>query len=236
MKIAICEDEKIYRDVIAKMILDFFQGTAYGDAEIFYFCDGTELLKSTERFDLILMDLKMENSDGMDVSEKVKSSDPDTEIIFVTSDKERTAQGYRVRAFDYIVKDCLEEALLSALDRFVKTLEKRKTAVALQDGEVRVIEIDRILFVESFGRGTRIVITETENTEELYSPWAIGRISVLLPADRFIEVFKSVFVRTDGIKRIGRDTITMDGEWQLPLSRRKRRGVMSAVLDRNRDI
>ena len=59
MKIAICEDEKIYRDVIAKMILDFFQGTAYGDAEIFYFCDGTELLKSTERFDLILMDLIM---------------------------------------------------------------------------------------------------------------------------------------------------------------------------------
>ncbi len=67
MKIAVCDDD----DSIIKTIGDFLYD--YGREnditfEIFCFSDGTDLLASKQRFDLIFLDIEMRHINGLDAA------------------------------------------------------------------------------------------------------------------------------------------------------------------------
>lgn len=274
MRIAICEDEKVYREMLKTRIEAYFRG----GADTFLtqtFPDGTDLLDAMERgarYDLIFMDLQMEKSDGMEISSQVRKLDETVKIIFVTGIGNRAAEGYRVSAFDYIVKNELDTALIPALDRFVKESEQENLAIVTNDGETVILRIRDILWVESEKRGTKFTVYDTSHsartginkavhtynmtgkysetaktdgecravkkngacinaeTVEYHDPMPIGKAAGLLDPAEFVEIFKSVYVRISQIRRIGEDKVVMSDGSVLPLSRRKRKAVMSEVL------
>ena len=308
MRVAICEDEKVYRDMLKQKVEAYFWGRyGYGEGisndivssganasqkggdtvrvknithsrEIILtdaFSDGTDLLEAMGRgecYDLIFMDLQMEKSDGMEISAQIRKLDEAVKIIFVTGIGNRAAEGYRVSAFDYIVKNELDTALIPALDRFVKESEQENLAIVTNDGETVILRIRDILWVESEKRGTKFTVYDSCNsakagtrktghgnnltgkygktaktgdvwqaadqtgsdtnaeTAEYHAPMPIGKVASLLDAAEFIEIFKSVYVRISQIRRIGEDKIVMSEGSELPLSRRKRKTVMSEVL------
>lgn len=232
MRIAICEDEQIYRDMLKSKVLAYFNKA---DADTYN--DGIDLLKAIDngrKYDLIFMDLQMEHSDGMETAAKIREKDRDVKIIFVTGIENRATEGYRVTAFDYIVKSELDTTLIPALDRFTRESETEKIAIETEDGGTVIIPIKRILWIESEKRGTRLAVLEkragTSCTKEYHSPLPIGKVITMIDSSVFIEVYKSVYVQTLQIRRLGNDKVIMSDGSELPLSRRKRKAVMSEVL------
>ena len=74
MKIAICEDEKVYMDIVKRMTREFFlkkeidvSFDMYTDGRIFIERMNTESNYKKTSYDLILMDIQMKHSDGMDI-------------------------------------------------------------------------------------------------------------------------------------------------------------------------
>ena len=61
----------------------------------------------------------------------------DVAIIFITGMKDRAPEGYRIAAFDYILKDELETALIPALERFVHARETKSIAFTTDEGRRR---------------------------------------------------------------------------------------------------
>jgi DNA-binding LytR/AlgR family response regulator len=98
--------------------------------------------------------------------------------------------------------------------------------VTTLNGETEIILCNDILYIESDGRGTAI---STMNSI-IRTSLSVNKVYQLLPQDNFVEIHKSVFVRVTKIKRIGSDNILMCNEKLLPLSRRKRKQVLSAVM------
>ncbi|TFG89795.1 MAG: response regulator, partial [Syntrophobacterales bacterium] len=68
---------------------------------------------------IVLTDLKMPGMDGLDVLKRVKSSNPDTEVIVVTGhgDMDSAIDALRYGASDFVNKPVREEALQIALKR-----------------------------------------------------------------------------------------------------------------------
>ena len=101
MKIAICDDEQPIREYLKKLT------EKCTDADVCVFADGEELLSDQREYDMILLDISLnQNHDssmlnGMDVAKKIREKS-DAIIIFVTALKEYVFEGYDVGAFHYL--------------------------------------------------------------------------------------------------------------------------------------
>ncbi len=228
MKIAICEDEKIFSDKLLHLLDTYFdkKSQAY---ETVVFTDGIPLIeeyKNGVRYDLIFLDIQLEVSDGVNIAAQIRQFDNEAVLIFVTGLENRAVEGYSVSAFDYIIKSSLDERLSGVLDRFMQNNKVKVLTVATMNGETEIISFNDILYIESDGRGTAINTTNSV----IKTPLSVNRFYQLLPQDDYVEIHKSIFVRVTKIKRIGTDNVLMCNEKLLPLSRRKRKQVLSAVM------
>lgn len=228
-RIAVCEDEEVYSSKLAELVSGYFADKVF-TPDIITYTDGMPLIKAMSEgtcFDIIFCDIMLESSDGMNVAAAIRLIDDSVPIIFVTSLEDRAVEGYSVKAFDYIIKSSLDERLSAVLDRLNDTQKSETLSVTTDGGDTEVIPLREILFIESDGRGTRIAA----DRGDICSPMPVGKVSEMLPNSRFIEVHKSVYVQISRIKRIGADVVEIENGEKLPISRRKRKDVLSAVMN-----
>ena len=214
MKIAICEDEKVYMDIVKRMTREFFlkkeidvSFDMYTDGRIFIERMNTESNYEKTSYDLILMDIQMKHSDGMEIATKFREKDKETPIIFVTGLEDRAVEGFRVDALDYVVKQKIDTELYAALERFYKKVRQESLMLTLS-------------------RGSKVKTAKA--CYEISAP--LGVMMDKLPEDEYTECHKGVYVRICEIERIGKDLVFMSDGSELPVSRRKRGDVMNAVI------
>lgn len=229
MKIAICEDECWFAQSLKEKIESFCK-QKNTDADVAIFSDGGSFLAACERgerFDAVFMDINLGGgTDGVDTISKLRENGDNVPVIFVTSLENRAVDGYDVSAFGFVVKKNCDEKLPVVLEKLWKKLYVRKTVtVTTRDGAV-VMNAGDILYAESDGRCT-LIHTMTEDINDTRS---IGAFSTLLDSNDFIEVYKSIFVNISRIRRINTDTLVLENDTVVPLSRRNRKNVMYAVM------
>lgn len=70
--------------------------------------DGREAVRRVERehFDIVITDLRMEGMDGIEVLERVKGLDPQTEVVLITAyaTAQTAVEAMKKGAYDYIIK------------------------------------------------------------------------------------------------------------------------------------
>ncbi len=227
MKAVICEDERIFSDDLKMRTEKFFISH---DENISFdiFTDGealiSEYLKGS-RYDIVFLDIQLENSSGMEAAVKLREIDKSVPIIFVTGLEDYAADGYSVNAFDYIVKSSVDSKLEGVLERLLRSMEHERLAVEDTDGRITVIPINEILYVESDGR--RSVIHSERVSVRSNLP--IGKLSKMLTED-FIEIYRSIYVCAAKIKSISADTLELTDGTILPVGRRRRKELLSAVM------
>lgn len=101
MKIAICDDQKIYRDDIlahCKRLL-CEEGSVYK-----VYTSGEELLTSGEMFDFLFLDIEMTGMDGIQVKELLEQQSIQGKIIFLTSHEERMREAFGANVIGFLRK------------------------------------------------------------------------------------------------------------------------------------
>jgi DNA-binding NtrC family response regulator len=78
--------------------------------------EGLKRLKE-EAFDLLLLDLKMPDADGMDVLQEVKRDYPDLIVIIITgyATVDTAVQSMKMGVFDYVAKPFTPDELITAV-------------------------------------------------------------------------------------------------------------------------
>ena len=115
-KILVTDDKENIRYFFKKLFKSM-------DEEIFEASDGEETLKliNEVNFDLIILDIKLPDMDGLDLLKTIKEHRPDTVIIIVTAygTTEVAIESIKLGAYDCIFKpfddDKLEKQILNAL-------------------------------------------------------------------------------------------------------------------------
>ncbi|HBT89011.1 response regulator [Desulfobacter sp.] len=79
------------------------------------------------RFDVMVLDLKMEDMDGIEVLKIVRKMAPDLPVIILTGHGSRTAaeEGMTLGAFDYLTKPCELKELMEKISLARQAKNKR---------------------------------------------------------------------------------------------------------------
>lgn len=127
-KILIIEDETAIRRVLSKILIE--ENKSYEVDEAGDGLEGLEKIKK-EDYDLVLCDIKMPKSDGMEVLESAKKIKPEIPFVMISGhgDLETAVNAMRLGAYDYISKppdlNRLLNTVRNALDRKELVVENK---------------------------------------------------------------------------------------------------------------
>lgn len=129
MNIAICDDNLNAANHLEGLVEQAFSGN--GDSyECEVFSSGEALLQYLTHyplaFQMFLLDIEMEGATGLEVAAKIRQTDADAVIIFVTSHVELMPEAFQVLAFQYITKPYEDQNALAILLSAIQLLQNRK--------------------------------------------------------------------------------------------------------------
>ena len=114
IKVIICDDQAIVRDGLAMLLKLESDIQVAGTAE-----DGATavVLVGKEKPDLVLMDLKMPLTNGVEATRQIRTKYPDTKVLVLTTyaDDEWVFDAIRAGASGYLLKDTPRDELIKAI-------------------------------------------------------------------------------------------------------------------------
>ena len=121
-RILLIEDEKLIRMTLRELLED--EGYKVHEAE--NGADGLGLLRS-EDIDLVLLDYRLPDTDGIQVLRQIRTVSPETAVILVTAHSSigSVVEAIKLGAYDYLDKPINQDTLLATI---VKALETTRLA------------------------------------------------------------------------------------------------------------
>lgn len=150
IELAIVEDDAQSREHLKKCLEEFF-GKKQIPISVTAFPDAVSFLKTEfSSFNLIFLDIDLPNLSGMKAAEEIRKKDKEIMIIFVTSLAQFAIDGYKVHAFDYIVKPFNYFAIEMSLNRALPSLETKDKNIVISktDRTKTIIKVADLIYVE----------------------------------------------------------------------------------------
>lgn len=76
-------------------------------------------------YDIILMDIEMPGTNGMDAAEQIRKRDAQVVIMFITNMAHYAIKGYEVGALDFVLKPIQYLNFANKMDRAMQLVENR---------------------------------------------------------------------------------------------------------------
>lgn len=216
MKIAICDDE--YSEIL-KIEDVIFQIDE--NSEIHCFQSGSHLIAAIEEkrdFDLIFLDIYLNEENGIDVAKKIKAILPEADIVFTTVSREHAVEAFSLQALHYIVKPFKDEDIIEVFKRAGRKKETRSTLTLRIDRSLNVLFQDEIIKVES--QGHRTIITMVDKTAFSIRKTFTEIISLL--DETFLLLKKGVCVNMRYISQMKTNDCTLTDGTRYLLRREKK--------------
>ncbi len=129
-KILIVDDELIMRESLAGWLeRDGHEVSAAASGE-----EAMEVLKDS-RFDILLVDIKMEGMSGLDVLKQVKESDPDVDVVMITAygSIPTAIEAMKKGAYDYLLKPFDPDALGVLIEKIIEHQDQTRETLFLRE-------------------------------------------------------------------------------------------------------
>ncbi len=140
--ILIVDDEKIVRESLSKWFLE--DGYRVGSAE-----DAAAALRQlqAQRWDIILLDIKMPGMDGIELQGRIREIDPLTAIIFITAHAsvDTAVQALKAGAFDYVTKPVDPDYLSHLIRNAIKQRALLQENIKLKEQIAECPKLDEII-------------------------------------------------------------------------------------------
>lgn len=222
--IALCDDEADQRQLTRKL-LDSYLALRGAEAKIREFSGGQALLNALydECFDLYLLDIVMPGMDGIELGLKIRKSDENGMIIYLTTSPDFALEGYQAKAASYLLKPVQTEQLFRALDDALKAIAgRREQSVMVKTANgVSRLSVDHILYVEQADRAPRYHLRDGSCVSGVTMQASFQEAMGPLLADRrFYLCGASFLLNLHCIKSINKSDILFAGGQKTTVPRR----------------
>jgi DNA-binding NtrC family response regulator len=138
-KVLLADDEKPFVETMIKRLKK-------RDVDVVAAFDGQEALGRLEAdgsIEVVILDIKMPVMDGMAALKEIKSKHPLVEVIMLTGHGtvETGIDGMKMGAFDYLIKPCDMEKLITKVEDAAK--RKRAHEKKIMDARIQAITLRR---------------------------------------------------------------------------------------------
>lgn len=217
MRIAVCDDEKYFRDMICEAIGEFFRSL---DVLCIPFESGKALIDAFgkgQRFDAVFLDIEMPPPDGMETAGRLHEFSPALPVIFLTSHTELAMDGYEVSAFRFLQKPVVQEKLTQALKDIKQLCGVKRTLCIKEGGEEHIIPPESVIYAEADNNSVRFITTEKCVQARMKLTDAMTMLEGV--SDSFCRIHRSVIVNLSHIVSRTEKEIKLDTGTLLPVSR-----------------
>lgn len=214
MRIAIIDDQLKERQHLLKIA-----EKQLPHAQFFPFQSGEAFLETwtTGTYDLILLDIFMEELLGIDVARKIRETDSDVRLVFCTTSNEFACESYEVGANYYLHKPISEENFEKMLQMINLNQYEKNRFIRLPDGQ-RII-LRNVIFSEYHNHLITIHCKQGDNVQTRMSQteWE----EILSPYTYFYSCSKGIVINFGEIEKQENSMFLMSDGSLLPISRRK---------------
>lgn len=227
IKIAICDDEKAFREKMKSVISEYMIEKQLA-CQVDLFRAGAkfvELGMDMAQYQIVFLDINMENMDGMETARKMRILCKDTFLVFVTGFINYTLEGYQVEAIRYILKNTpnFKEMIYESLDVICEKMNYLTSAETFEFREgKKTIFVDRIVYIESNLHKLYFCVLQKEC--EAYTLY--GTLNVIenrLANSNFIRIHQSFLVNFKYIADITNYRVYLQNGKMLPVSKSRYR-------------
>ena len=217
MRILICDDEVRYISDLQGHIENYMN-----EHSIAYQIDTTtspnEITESDAVYDLVFLDIKMPQFDGIDLAYELKERNSKVVIFFVTAFNEYQDIAMDLQVFRFFEKPFDVNRLYSGLDKAMEYIDGAYVDVFIYNNkEHKRILVDDIIYIESENRRTHIYTTDGDFVvRETLDEWRDK-----LPTTFFYQVHKSFFINLHYITKYTYEEIYLNEKIRISVAPRK---------------
>ena len=224
IRVLIADDEPLARRGLEQLL------ASHPDCQVVAACrNGPETVRALNRggIDVAFLDINMPGLNGFDVLEV---ADVMPVVVFVTAYDEFAVRAFEARALDYLLKPIKPGRFDDTLQRVRETLRSRNPPVLavptangdllLDAAEIDWIEADDYYAIVHAGDARHLIRESLRSLEQRLDP------------HDFVRVHRSGIVRIDRIRELLQDAVVLRGGTRIPVSRRRRLAVSTAVRQR----
>lgn len=227
MKIAVCDDENIFREKFKAYIDGYYKSM---DILTETFSSGEKLLeqfkKNHNAYDLIFLDIEMNKMDGIQTARLLRELNQDVLIIFLTSHLEFAADGYEVNAFRFLTKPVSEKKLVHALQDIQSALNRNKRLLIKTEDKEILLHYRDIVYMEA-----QNVLIRIRTVNEIYT---IRKTLIQMEKEAegpaFYKPHRSYLINLEYVSDYSNKAITMETGDRIPLSRNKASQFKEALM------
>lgn len=217
-RIAICDDDKVICNQIDQIIYEYAQDNKlYIGTEVFY--SGEDLcrfLDAEASFDLILLDIEMAEVSGIDVGNEIrkKRNDYNTEIIYITGNKQYTRQLLDLRPLRYIEKPFSRNTIIEALELALRLSDELEGYFhfKVKNSDFR-LKFSEILYFES--RLRKVLLVTESRTYEFYN--SLNELFPKLPK-YFVQIHRSYIINIKKVNAFCGNSVVMENNTEITVS------------------
>lgn len=231
VKIAVCDDEKIFCDQITKFLKDIFNEHSV-ECTIDCFLTGEALCSAMahDPFDLIFLDIELASMNGVEVGTYIREhlKNEIVQIAYISSQTKYSMQLFESRPINFLVKPISYDALESLIKKYLLiTATESKIFVFKYNREYQKIPLSDIIYLTSCGKKVTVITTNAEY--EFYD--TLSHAAKALDSDRFFFVHKSFIVNYRYIKKYKFTEIIMTNGAAIPISRSHQHAVRLKFME-----
>ena len=171
-----------------------------------------------KNYNIFFLDVELDRKNGIDLGKEIKEQNPEATIVYVSAYITYSPAGYRVKAFDYILKSDpnFERTVCECIDNIMsEVFEADKTITFRIDREPTPFLLKHILYFESDRR--KVIIHTSDNfVYDTYSK--LRDVEKQLSDEGFIRTRKSYIVNLRHVRRISRYIVYLDNGQTLKAS------------------
>lgn len=178
-------------------------------------------------FDIVFLDIQMPFLNGMDAASRLRKTDPDTPLIFVTNMAQFAVKGYDVNAVGFVLKPVRYQDFYLSMRRAADLAghrEGQQFVVNNKDEMVR-LSTQELLYVEVHGH----VLQYHTTSRVVIGNGSLGELEKQLSRSFFLRCNNCYLVNPKYIKSVqGFQLILKNGE-SLQISRPRKKAFMEAL-------
>ena len=232
LRIAVCDDEPLHCAYAAQMIRTHPECRS---AEIRQFLSPQELLNALESetflADIAVVDIRMEEMNGIALAREINARAPGCQIIFLSSYLEYAPDVYDAEHVYFLLKEQMKTRLMPALQKAIEKLRSTMPRViVLKERSISYqIPVSEILYFERVLRKTRIVSTSGEYWSKLTPAALLSEVD----GSSFCRCHQSFYVNMQHVVSMNPDSFTLSNGKPIFISRTYKKAAKEQFLFRS---
>ena len=214
-KIVICDDNSAILKELKSQVIQCIEEPV----QVEVFSEPEEMkryIQSGARVDILLLDIILEDEDGIMLAKEIRDGWPDIRIVFITGYLEQAKRVFLAGPVYFLIKPISQENLKQVLENVLLEMKKdEKQYITLQTKNgIYKVDLKEIFYIES--RVRVLLVHMDRGIETVYMK--MDDFAEMLP-DTYLRVHKSFLVNMDRICHFSSKDVELENDERIPVSR-----------------